>query len=54
MWTWADHDEKTAGLVPIDVAGHEGGNSRGEFCFILAVAAIATGWTEDQTVRNKA
>ena len=40
--------------MQIDLVGHEGGNSRGEFCFTLTVTDIATGWTENQAVRNKA
>ena len=54
MRTWADHDENTPGFVEIDLVGHEGGNPRGEFCFTLTVTDIATGWTENQSVRNKA
>ena len=52
MRTWADHDENTPEFVEIDLVGHEGGNARGEFCFTLTVTDIATGWTENQTVRN--
>jgi len=33
---------------------HEGGNARGEFCFTLTVTDVATGWTENQSVRDKA
>jgi hypothetical protein len=40
--------------VEIDLVGHEGGNPRGEFCFTLTVTDIATGWTENRAVRNKA
>jgi Integrase core domain len=54
MRTWADADENTPGYVEIDLVGHEGGNPRGEFCFTLTVTDIATGWTENRTVRNKA
>ena len=54
MRTWADHDENTSGFVEIDLVGHEGGNPRGEFCFTLTVTNIATGWTENQSVLNKA
>ena len=54
MRTWAEHDENTPGFVEIDLVGHEGGNPRGEFCFTLTVTDIATGWTENRTVRNKA
>lgn len=54
MRTWADHDENTPGFVEIDLVGHDGGNLRGEHCFTLTVTDIATGWTQNRTVRNKA
>jgi hypothetical protein len=54
MRTWADADENTPGYVEIDLVGHEGGNLGGEHCFTLTVTDIATGWTENRTVRNKA
>jgi hypothetical protein len=53
MRTWAEHDEDTPGFVEIDLVGHEGGNPRGKFCFTLTVTDIATGWTENRTVRDK-
>jgi hypothetical protein len=40
--------------VEIDLVGHEGGNSAGEFCFTLTVTDIATGWTINRSVKNKA
>jgi hypothetical protein len=40
--------------VEIDLVGHEGGTAAGEFCFTLTVTDIATGWTINQSVRNKA
>lgn len=42
------------GFVEIDLVGHEGGNSRGEFFFTLTVTDISTGWTVNHSVRNKA
>jgi hypothetical protein len=54
MRTWADHDQDTAGFVEIDLVGHEGGNSCGEFCFTLTVTDIATGWTQNRTAINQA
>ncbi|MGP9608347.1 hypothetical protein ACT3UA_15510 [Glutamicibacter sp. 363] len=42
------------GFVEIDLVGHEGGNSHGEFCFTLTVTDISTGWTVNRSVRNKA
>lgn len=52
--TWSQWDENVPGFVEVDLVGHEGGNSRGEFCQTLTVNDIATGWTETQAVRNKA
>ena len=42
------------GFVEIDLVGHEGGNSFGEFCFTLTVTDVATGWTVNRSVQNKA
>ncbi|MFJ5699995.1 hypothetical protein [Arthrobacter sp. NPDC093139] len=33
---------------------HEGANSSGQFCFTLTVTDIATGWTVNRSVPNKA
>ncbi|MFF2032645.1 transposase family protein [Arthrobacter sp. NPDC058192] len=52
--TWAQWDDAVPGFVEIDLVGHEGGNSFGEFCFTLTVTDIATGWTVNRSVRNKA
>lgn len=52
--TWAEWTDTTPGFVEIDLVGHEGGNSTGEFCFTLTVTDIATGWTVNRSVKNKA
>ncbi len=52
--TWADWDDAVPGFVEIDLVAHEGGNSSGEFCSTLTVTDIATGWTVNRSVRNKA
>jgi hypothetical protein len=39
--TWSQWDENTPGFVEIDLVGHEGGNSKGEFCQTLTVTDIA-------------
>ena len=51
---WADWDDAVPGFVEIDLVGHEGGNTSREFCFTLTVTDIATGWTVNRSVRNKA
>jgi transposase InsO family protein len=52
--TWAQWDDAVPGFVEIDLVGHEGGNAIGDHCYTLTVTDIATGWTENRTVRNKA
>jgi hypothetical protein len=51
--TWSEWDDVAPGFVEIDLVGHEGGNSFGEFCFTLTMTDIATGWTINRSVRNK-
>ena len=52
--TWADWDDAVPGFVEIDLVGHDGGNAAGEHAYTLTVTDIATGWTENRSVRNKA
>jgi len=52
--TWAQWDDAAPGLVEIDLVGHEGGNAIGEHAYTLTVTDIATGWTENRSVPNKA
>ncbi len=52
--TWSEWDDATPGFVEIDLVGHEGGNSFGEFCMTLTVTDVATGWTVNRAIRNKA
>jgi len=52
--TWSEWDDDRPGFIEVDLVGHEGGNSFGEFCFTLTCTDIATGWTVNRTVANKA
>ncbi|WP_026531567.1 integrase catalytic domain-containing protein [Arthrobacter sp. H41] len=52
--TWADWDGVKPDFVEIDLVGHEGGNSSGKFCFTLTDTDVATGWTVNRSVPNKA
>jgi hypothetical protein len=54
MRTWAEWDNTVPGFLEIDLVGHDGGDLNGQFCFTLTCTDIATGWTENRTVRNKA
>ncbi len=52
--TWSEWDEGRPGFVEIDLVGHEGGNPLGEFCFTLTMTDVATGFTINRSVKNKA
>ncbi|CAG7579894.1 integrase catalytic subunit [Rhodococcus wratislaviensis IFP 2016] len=52
--TWADWDDAKPGFVEVDLVGHDCGNAAGEHAYTLTVTDIATGWTENRSVRNKA
>lgn len=45
---------RCCGFVEIDLAGHEGGMASGEHCLTLTVTDVATGWTINASVKNKA
>ena len=51
--TWADWDDARPGFVEIDLVSHDGGIPVGRFAFTLTVTDIATGWTENRSVRSK-
>ena len=42
------------GFVEMDLVGHDGGNTRGEYAQTLDVVDVATRWTETRAVKNKA
>lgn len=52
--TWAQWDDAKPGFVEIDLVGHEGGNAVGDHAYTLTVTDIATGWTENRSIPNKA
>jgi Integrase core domain len=52
--TWADWDDAVPGFVEIDLVSHDGGNAAGEHAWTLTVTDIATGWTENRSLPNKA
>src|SRR5699024_3703768 len=54
MRTWAEWDDAVPGFVEIDLVAHDGGNASGQYCFTLTVTDIATGWTVNRSVPNKA
>lgn len=52
--TFAEWNEAKPGFVEIDLVGHEGGDASGDFCQTLDVTDVASGWTENAAVINKA
>ncbi len=52
--TFADWDDKRPGFVEIDLVGHDGGSTSGDYLQTLDVTDVSTGWTETRAVRNKA
>lgn len=52
--TFADWDDVRPGFVEVDLVGHEGGVSRGDFCQTLDVTDVATSWCEQVAVPTRA
>jgi len=52
--TFADWNENEAGFTEMDLVGHSGGNSNGQFNYTLDLTDIKTCWTELRAVVNKA
>lgn len=52
--TFSDWNEHKPGFVEIDLVGHDGGDSHGDFAQTLDVTDICTTWTETEAVKNKA
>lgn len=52
--TFADWNENKVGFFEIDLVGHEGGNSQGDFAFTLDFVEVKVAWTEQVAVVNKA
>jgi transposase InsO family protein len=52
--TWAQWDDAVPGFVEIDTVFHDGGNRGGGHAFTLTVTDIATGWTENRSLPDRA
>jgi hypothetical protein len=52
--TFSEWDEQRPGFVEMDLVGHDGGDSSGDYIQTLDMTDVCTGWTETQAVRNKA
>jgi len=52
--TFSDWEQVEPGFLEMDLVAHDGGLARGEYCHTLDVTDVATGWTEQMAVPNKA
>jgi len=52
--TFTQWDDLKPGFVELDLVGHDGGHSYGDYCQTLDVTDVCTGWTEMEAVLNKA
>ncbi len=52
--TFSEWDDTQPGFAQIDLVAHDGGNSSGEFGQTLTLTDVASGWTENRPLRNKA
>ncbi len=52
--TFGEADQKEPGYVEVDLVGHDGGATSGDYAQTLTLTDVHTGWTEVAAVRNKA
>jgi hypothetical protein len=52
--TYDDWDEAKPGFLEMDLVAHDGGTASGDYCHTLDMTDVATGWTEQRAVLNKA
>lgn len=52
--TFSEWDDARVGFLEIDLVGHDGGNTGGDYCQSLDATDVKSGWTELRALRNKA
>ena len=52
--TWSELDVQEPGHFQMDLVGHDGGNSRGEFAYSLDCVELFSGWIEPCALPNRA
>jgi hypothetical protein len=52
--TWSEVELTQPGHFQIDLVGHEGGVSRGEFAYSLDSMDLFSGWVEPRSLKNRA
>jgi len=51
---FSEWDEGRPRFLEIDLVGHDGGNSSGEFLYSLNATDVASNWIETEALRNRA
>ena len=52
--TFSEWDDCRVGFLEMDLVGHDGGSTSGDYCQSLDATDVASGWTELAAVPNKA
>ena len=52
--TWSELKVDEPGHYQVDLVGHDGGNTRGEFAYSLDCEELFSGWVEPRSLRNRA
>lgn len=52
--TFSDWDDAQPGFLEMDLVGHDGGRAAGDYAFTLDLTDVASGWSEQIAVQNKA
>lgn len=52
--TFSQWDDARPGFLEVDLVGHDGGLLGGDYCQTLDATDVATGWSEQVAVKNKA
>lgn len=52
--TFSDWDDAKPGFMEMDLVGHDGGVTQGDYCFTLDMTDVDSGWSEQAAVLNKA
>lgn len=52
--TFSEWDDMMPGFVEVDLVGHDGGDTSGEFAYTLDLTDVCSGWTETEAVKNRA
>lgn len=52
--TWSELEVQQPGHFQIDLVGHDGSNSRGEFAYSLDCVELYSGWIEPRVLANRA